>query len=172
MKKLIQKQKIEIRPPKMSDVNSSLEMINSLVEEKTMLTVQKKSTYKEEERYLKGIIKEKEALHLFLIIDGKVAGSAKISRLGNGRNHIGELGISLRSEYREMGLGKKLSKIVMEKAIKKFKLKIIILNVFKKNKPAYYLYKKLGFKEVGVIKGEVKYYNRYEDVITMVKYLK
>ena len=166
-----QKQKIIIRLPKISDLDSSLEMINSLVEEKAMLTVQKKSTYKEEKKYLKGIIKEKEALHLFLIIDGKVAGSAKISKLGNGRNHIGELGISLKSEYRGIGLGKKLSKTVMEKAIKKFKLKIIILNVFKKNKTAYYLYKKLGFKEVGIIKGEIKYYNRYEDVITMVKYI-
>ncbi len=166
-----QKQKIIIRPPKISDLDSSLEMINSLVEEKAMLTVQKKSTHKEEEKYLKGIIKEKEALHLFLIIDGKVAGSAKVSKLGNGRNHIGELGISLRREYRGMGLGKNLSKTIMEKAIKKFKLKIIILNVFKKNKTAYYLYKKLGFKEVGVIKGEVKYYNKYEDVITMVKYI-
>ena len=166
-----QKQKIIIRLPKISDLNSSLEMINSLVEEKAMLTVQKKSTHKEEEKYLKGIIKEKEALHLFLIIDGKVAGSAKVSKLGSGRNHIGELGISLRREYRGMGLGKKLSKTVMEKAIKKFKLKIIILNVFKKNEAAYCLYKKLGFKKVGVIKGEVKYYNRYEDVITMVKYI-
>lgn len=166
-----QKQRVVIRLPKISDLNSSLEMINSLVEEKAMLTVQKKSTYKEEEKYLKGIIKEKGALHLFLIINGKVAGSAKISKLGNGRNHIGELGISLKKEYRGMGLGKKLSKTVMEKAIKKFKLKIIILNVFKKNKAAYCLYKKLGFKKVGTIKGEVKYYNRYEDVITMVKYI-
>jgi len=171
MMKNNQKQKIIIRLPKISDLNSSLEMINSLVEEKAMLTVQKKSTHKEEEKYLKGIIKEKEALHLFLIIDGKVAGSAKVSKLGSGRNHIGELGISLRREYRGMGLGKKLSKTVMEKAIKKFKLKIIILNVFKKNEAAYCLYKKLGFKKVGVIKGEVKYYNRYEDVITMVKYI-
>jgi len=171
MMKNNQKQKIIIRPPKISDLDSSFEMINSLVEEKAMLTVQKNSTYKEEEKYLKGIIKEKEAIHLFLIIDGKVAGSAKVSRLRNGRNHIGELGISLRKEYRGMGLGKKLPKIVIEKAIKKFKLKIIILNVFKKNKTAYYLYKKLGFKEVGLIKGEVKYYDRYEDIITMVKYI-
>ncbi|MFA5729788.1 MAG: GNAT family protein [Candidatus Paceibacterota bacterium] len=171
MKKPTQKQNIIIRLPRISDLDSSLEMINSLVEEKAMLTVQKKSTHKEEEKYLKRILKEKEAIHLFLIIDGKVAGSAKVSRLGNGRNHIGELGISLRYEYRGMGLGKKLSKAVMEKAIKKFKLKIIILNVFKKNKPAYYLYKELGFKKVGMIKGEVKYYNRYEDVITMVKYI-
>jgi len=171
MMKNNQKQRVVIRLPKISDLNSSLEMINSLVEEKAMLTVQKKSTYKEEEKYLKGIIKEKGALHLFLIINGKVAGSAKISKLGNGRNHIGELGISLKKEYRGMGLGKKLSKTVMEKAIKKFKLKIIILNVFKKNEAAYCLYKKLGFKKVGVIKGEVKYYNRYEDVITMVKYI-
>ena len=171
MMKNNQKQKIVIRSPKISDLDSSLEMINSLVEEKAMLTVQKNSTYKEEEKYLKGIIKEKEAIHLFLIVDGKVAGSAKVSKLGNGRNHVGELGISLRREYRGIGLGKKLSKAVMEKAIKKFKLKIIILNVFKKNEPAYYLYKKLGFKDVGVIKGEVKYYNKYEDVVTMVKYI-
>jgi hypothetical protein len=38
MKKI--NQKIVIRPPKISDIDSSLEMINSLVEERAMISVE------------------------------------------------------------------------------------------------------------------------------------
>jgi len=62
----MKKPKIEIRPPKMSDLNSLLEMINSLVDEKAFITIQKKLTRKEEKEYLEKIIKDKNAIH-FLI---------------------------------------------------------------------------------------------------------
>ncbi len=132
MKEMNQKQKIEIRPPKMSDLNSLLTMINSLVEEKAMLTIQKKATLKEERKYLKGIIKDKETIHLLLLINGEVMGKAEVVKLKNIRNHIGELGISIKKEARGLGLGEKLFKEVSKQAIKKLKLKIITLDVHAK----------------------------------------
>jgi ribosomal protein S18 acetylase RimI-like enzyme len=149
MKKYIKNKKIEIRPPKMSDLNSLLAMINSLVEEKAMLTIQKKATLKEEKEYLERIIKDKEAihLHLLLLINGEVMGKAEVDKLKNIRNHIGELGISIKKEARGLGLGEKLAKEVSKQAIKKFKLKIITLDVRARNKIAQGLYKKMGFKK-------------------------
>jgi len=170
MKKI--NQKILIRPPKMSDLESSLRMINSLVEEKAMLTVQKKLTLKEEREYLEKIIKDRNSIHLFLIIDKEVMGSARVTKNNGTKNHIGELGISLRKEARGKGLGEKLTKEVISKAIKKFKLKIITLEVYSKNKIAQNLYKKMGFQKVGIIKEGIKYFDTYEDVVIMVKYIK
>lgn len=172
MKKLIQKPKIEIRPPKMSDLNSLLTMINSLVEEKAMIVVQNKVTIKEEKIYLRKIIKDKNSIFLFLIIDGKVMGNASITKQENIRSHIGGMGIIIKKEARGLGLGEKLFKKVMEEGIKKFKLRIVVLDVFASNKIAQNLYKKMGFQKIGTIKGGTKYYGKYEDSITMAKYLK
>jgi L-amino acid N-acyltransferase YncA len=110
MKEMNQKQKIEIRPPKMSDLKSLLAMINSLVEEKAMITIQKKVTLGQERKYLKRIIKDKESIHLLLLINGEVMGKVEIAKLKNIRNHIGELGISIKKEVRGLGLGEKLFK--------------------------------------------------------------
>ncbi len=171
MKKIAKKQKIEIRTPKMSDLDSLLAMINSLVEEKAMLTVQNKITRKEEKKYLKGIIKDKNSLHLFLIINNEVMGSARIAIGNNTGSHVGELGISLRKEARGIGLGKKLLKEIIRASIKKFKPKIITLHVYTKNKIARNLYKKMGFQKIGAIKGGTQYFGEYEDVVMMAKYL-
>ncbi len=160
-----------MRPPRMSDLNSCLEMINSLVEERAMITVQKKLTLKEEREYLKKIIKDKNSIHVFLLVDGKVMGNARIARLENVRSHIGELGISIKKDIRGMGFGEKILKEILKQGIKKFKLKIITLDVNKSNKIAQSLYKKAGFKIIGTIKGGVLHYGKYEDSATMVKYV-
>jgi RimJ/RimL family protein N-acetyltransferase len=165
------KEKIVIRSPKSSDVKSLLAMINSLVDEKAMITAQTKITLKEEKEYLKGIIKNKNTVSLFLVIDGKVMGSAGITKCENVKSHTGEIGIIIKKEARGLGLGEKLFKKIMEDSIKKFKLRIITLDVFGNNKIAQNLYKKLGFKKIGTVKNGAKYYGGYEDRIIMAKYL-
>lgn len=165
------KPKIEIRPPKMSDLNSLLTLINSLVEERAMITVQKKNTLEQEKEYLERIIKDKESIHLFLIIDGEVMGNVRIARLRGAKSHIGELGISIKKEARGLGFGEKLMNEILTQAIKKFKLKIILLEVHYRNKIAQGLYKKMGFKKIGVIKKGIQYYENYEDYIVMAKHI-
>lgn len=109
--------KISIRPPKMSDLKSLLSMINSLVDEKAMITMQNKPTLKQEKEYLSGLIKDKDAVSLFLMIDGKVMGNASIYK--DVEEHVGRAGIALRKEARGMGLGEKLLKTVIEQGVKK-----------------------------------------------------
>jgi RimJ/RimL family protein N-acetyltransferase len=166
------KQEIIIRPPKLTDAKSLLIMINSLVEEKAMITIQEKQTIEDENKYLIDRIKNgKNHFQLFLIINGEVMGNARITKQGLTKEHIGQVGITLKKEARGKGLGEKLLKEVIKQGIKKFKLKIITLEVLSKNKIAQNLYKKLGFKKAGLIKGGTKYYDKYEDALTMVKYL-
>jgi RimJ/RimL family protein N-acetyltransferase len=165
------KLKISIRPPKITDLDSCLDMINSLVEERAMLTVQKKLNRKEEKVYLEKIIKDKNSIHLFLIINKEVMGSARMA-MGSGiKNHVGDLGISIKKEARGMGLGEMLLKEILKAGVKKFKPKIITLDVFAQNIIAQNLYKKLGFQKIGTIKKGAQYFGKYDDDIIMAKYL-
>ncbi|MCK9445262.1 GNAT family N-acetyltransferase [bacterium] len=167
--------KITFREPKTSDVKSALEMINSLVEEKAYITVQKKLTLKEERAYFKNILKDakkKMRIDLMLDINGEVCGSAGVWLLDDGiRKHVGEIGIALKKNARGKGLGEKLFKKTMEKAIKELNVKIVTLFVYKGNKVAINLYKKMGFKKLGVIKNGVSYYGKLIDNYLMIKYI-
>jgi RimJ/RimL family protein N-acetyltransferase len=167
--------KITFREPKIDDIKSALEMINSLVEEKAYITVQKKLTLKEEREYFKNIIKDtkkKTRIDLILDINGEVCGSAGVCLLDNGiRKHVGEIGIALKKNARGRGLGEKLFKKTIEKAIKELNVKIVTLFVFKGNKVAINLYKKMGFKKLGVIKNGVSYYGKLIDDYLMIKYI-
>lgn len=163
--------KFLIRPPRMSDLDSCLKMINSLVEERAMLTIQKKLTRREEKSYFEKILNSKNSIHLFLIIDGEVMGNARMDMGSKTKSHIGELGISLKKEARGLGLGEKLFKEIIKAGVKKFKPRIITLDVHAKNKIARNLYEKTGFKKIGTIKGGTQYYGKYDDIVMMVKYL-
>jgi len=104
-----------------------------------------------------------------LIFNGEVTGGVSVSKEKNG---IGNLGISIKKDFRGLGLGEKLLKKAITDGAKKFNLRIITLEVLKINKIAINLYKKLGFEKVGVLKNGAKYYDRYEDAVIMAKYLK
>jgi len=167
--------KITFREPKRNDVRSALEMMNSLVKEKAYISVQEKQTLKKEREYFKTLfkeIKDKTRVDLFLDINGEVCGSASISLIDKGiRKHVGELGILLKKEARGRGLGEKLFKKIIEKAIKELKIKIIRLDVYSDNNIAINLYKKMGFKKLGTIKNGAGYYGKLADNNIMIKYL-
>ena len=63
-------------------------------------------------------------------------------------------------------------KTAIEEAKKKLKLKILTLSVIAPNLVAYNLYKKLGFKEYGVLRKAYRWKNKYLDEIFLAKYLK
>ena len=78
------------------------------------------------------------------------------------------MNIVVRKKYRKKGIGKELlEKLISFSKEKNFEL--INLEVNSKNEPAINLYKKFGFKEVGLRK---KYYNNIDDAILMEKNIK
>lgn len=166
---------IIFRYPRLEDLDDFLRSINSLVEEKAMMTTQKKKTKREERKWLSDLLKQiknRETVCLVTEVDGKVMGSANVRKQKNlPESHVGELGIALRKEIRGKGIGEKLLKRVMEEAEKVLKLKIIKLRTMGINKIAQKLYRKCGLNEVGRIKNGLKYYRRYVDDVTMVKYV-
>jgi len=162
------------RYPTIKDLDGLLNCINSLVEERAMVRIQKKKTRKEEKEWLLKTLKNiKAKTEVFLVVDieGKIMGSSGVTKNRGAMAHVGELGISLRKEARGKGMGKRLFKALIREAKKVLKVKIITLEVFGRNSIAQNLYKKCGFKEMGRIKKGVNHYGRFDDLVTMVKYL-
>ncbi|MDZ7798662.1 MAG: GNAT family N-acetyltransferase [Patescibacteria group bacterium] len=171
----LNKNKFIIRYLKYEDVNNLLEVVNSLVAEKSMLGPQKKFSRAKEEKWVKNVLHKilnKKAVYLVGELNGQVIGWASVFKgKFTNKKHIGQAAVSLRSEYRGRGLAKKLIKKAISEAKKHLKTKIIKLNVYAENKKAIKLYKSLGFERVGQIKKGRYHFGRYIDLIIMVKYL-
>jgi len=172
----IRDKQIIFRYPTLKDVDDYLELINRLVKEKAMINVQEKCTRKQEINFLKDIlgqIRKGILVHLVVEVDGKVMGNAGIPKgRFSANSHIGEFGIILRKEIRDMGIGTKLLNCALKEAKNKLGMKIAELGVFENNEVAKKLYRSCGFKKIGTIKDGCNYYGKYVDSIIMVKYLR
>jgi ribosomal protein S18 acetylase RimI-like enzyme len=81
-------------------------------------------------------------------------------------NHVGVLGIIIKNEYRNQGLGYHLMKYAMNES-KKIGKEKIILSTFATNKSAIELYKKLGFEITGLRKKQFLMHGKYIDEVLM-----
>ncbi len=160
-----------IRLPEISDAKALLNFSNDLVEENVDINRTKKSTLKEEKKYIKTSLKNFKAKKGIVLsaFKGKiVVGDAGIYLNSGKQSHISGLGISVAKEERGKKLGLKLMKEVMKLAKKNLKgIECIQLGVFKRNKVAINLYKKLGFKKVAELPKQFKLNNKYYAEIMM-----
>jgi RimJ/RimL family protein N-acetyltransferase len=100
-------------------------------------------------------------------VDGKVVGMCDVHRIrpGTELQHTGLLGIAIRKEFRGKGIGEQLMRETLGRCRGKFE--IIILDVFVTNKRAISLYRKIGFREFGILPRSVKRGDRYFDEMKM-----
>lgn len=139
-----------------------------------MISLNKKQTLEEEKIWLEETlqnVKEKREVFLVAKEKNKVIGSSEVKLRKGRENHIGELGISIRKEYRGKGLGTKLMAEILKEARKELKPKIIRLSVFSENTIAQNLYKKFGFKKVARVPKQLEYKGKLTDEIIMIKEL-
>ena len=177
MKEKIKLEKIKIRKILKSDLKRAKEFqnyINSLIEEEAMILLNKKKSLSEEKEWLKTKLKNKtqnKEVSLLAEYDSKIAGSAHIKLKTGRESHVGEFGISIRKEYRGIGLGEKIMSEVLNLAKKelKSKPKVFRLSVFPNNKPAMNLYKKIGFKIVARIPKQLQFKNKLLEEVIMIK---
>lgn len=168
---------INIRKISKSDLKKVKEFqnfINCLIKEEAMVLLRKKKSQKEEEKWLKEElenIKKKKGIILIAEDNNRIVGISEIKLRRERQSHIGEFGISVRKEYRGIGLGKKLMAKVLESARRELrpKPKIIRLSVFLENKIAQNLYKNFGFKKVAKIPKQLQYKGKLLDEIIMIK---
>jgi len=167
--------KIEIREFSAKDLKRAkdfLDFINSLIKENAKIRANKKLTLKEEKQWLKNTfseIKKKKKVVCVAESEGKIVGISDVRMESQRRSHVGEFGITIRKEYRGIGLGKYLMGKVLNLAKKKLKPKIFRLSVFENNKIAQNLYKKFGFKKVAKIPKQIQYKGKLIAEIVMMK---
>ena len=150
--------------------------INSVIEEKALINLNKKLSFGQEKKWLEEQfrkMKSHKSVYLIAEADKKIVGTTQIF-LNEGRGeHVGNFGIIIKRGFRGIGLGTYLMGEVIELAKKKLKPrpKIMKLEVFPINKPALALYKKYKFKKVAVIPKQREYKGKLYDEIIMLRYL-
>ncbi len=88
-------------------------------------------------------------------------------------NHVAVLGITIKLDYRGLGIGAQMISVAIDEAKKSLKVKpkIIELDVFETNKAAQMLYQKLGFREVAKLSDRIQRKGDLISKIIMEKYI-
>ncbi|MDE1804706.1 MAG: GNAT family N-acetyltransferase, partial [Candidatus Micrarchaeota archaeon] len=130
----------------------------------------KKPTLKEEREWFKSMcdsVRRGDTIASVAEVGGKVVGLCDVKgqhRLAD-TTHVGVLGIAIRKEFRAMGVGSALLKDVIRRSKRRFD--IITLSVFGTNKKAEELYRKVGFRRYGVLRGGLRRNGEHIDHIYM-----
>lgn len=164
------RRQVTIRLPKEGDLDGLLGYINELIDEDTTLSINKKVTKKEEEEYLSGIleaVRSKKGFNLLAFYEDKLVANVSVERKKHRESHLGVLGISVRKDFRDEGLGAELLKQAIFLSRSFLKLKLLVLSTFKVNARAIHLYQKMGFKKCGRWPRGVSYKGRYIDNVLM-----
>ncbi|KYH39487.1 MAG: GCN5-related N-acetyltransferase [Candidatus Bathyarchaeota archaeon B63] len=104
-------------------------------------------------------------------VEGRVIASSSITkRRFSCENHVGDVGIIIKSGYRDLGIGTEIMKTLIDQA-RRMGLEILTLTVFATNKRAIHVYEKVGFREVGRIPKAIYRNGEYIDRIIMAKEL-
>ena len=87
------------------------------------------------------------------------------------QRHVGMIGLLVREDRRNMGVGTVLLSSLVERAKREGKYELLVLSVFANNEHARRLYRKMGFVEFGVLPNGLKRNGQYTDEIYMYRTL-
>jgi RimJ/RimL family protein N-acetyltransferase len=163
--------RVLLRTVVMDDLDDLLELINSLVEEKADIFVTKRFTGEEEAEWLSRVLLQVEKNEVFFLVaevDGNIVASSDVQIRGEDEKEGGLIGIIIRNDYRNLGIGTEIMKTMVEKS-SSLGLKVLIVNVFATNNRAIHLYEKIGFVPTKIIPRKHFRQNRFIDEIIMKK---
>jgi RimJ/RimL family protein N-acetyltransferase len=108
------------------------------------------------------------AILLVATLDEKIVGNLSF-RAGSSKKfrHVGEFGVQVLKDYWNLGIGKELIKCLINWAKENKSIYKISLKVRADNQNAIHVYKKLGFKEEGILRGEMMCDGELYDLIYM-----
>ena len=91
-----------------------------------------------------------DRLHLAAVIEGKVIGTAGLTRLENRRSHVGTIGMAVHDAYAGRGAGSALMAALLGVADRWMRLQRVELTVYADNARAIALYERFGFEREGL----------------------
>ena len=162
------KNELILRPLKLSDVDYIMTWVNDPEVIKNLQHFNKKFTKKDENEYVKKILKSKNdfVFSFFHHKTGEYIGQGGIHQI-SWDNKLGRLSIIIKREYWNKGHAQEILPSLVNCAFKKLKLHKVWLMHWKENKKAGHLYKKLGFKNEGILKDEYYWHGKYHDIVRM-----
>jgi RimJ/RimL family protein N-acetyltransferase len=163
---------IKIRTARLEDAEQLLAHIQTIASEpevQILLEAEEvRLTVEEERQWLNNYLTAKNATLLIAEADGKIVGVLDCE--GGQRNavrHIVRLGISVRKEHRDQGVGRALMERAIAWARETGIVKRIELHVTVRNPRAIHLYEKLGFEKEGKIRRGLYKNGQYLDLWLM-----
>ena len=146
--------------------------INSLVEEGADILRNQTVTRDEEADWLGRKLADMAKGNLFWLVaevDGTVTASSELKTGTGYSHHVGAIGVGVKREYRDVGVGTKLLKALISHA-KTMGLKLLRLTVFSSNTRAIHVYERVGFQKTGRIPhGLFKNGIYHDDIIMTLK---
>lgn len=144
-----------------------LNLLNEIILEKSWLATNTTFTYGTSFSYLES--KEiKGSPFILIFYKDNLIGWCDVDLY---KNKTGSLGIGIKREYRDKGIGKYLLELIIDKS-KDYGYEQLILRVRVKNERAIALYKKIGFEEIEYIENGLYLDKEKIDLIKMALSLK
>jgi RimJ/RimL family protein N-acetyltransferase len=176
MKKLIEINKGEqiiIRHIEESDIDGVWNNFNEVIEEAIYLPVllPVRSQF-EKHTWFNSLQRDNEicivAVHPELKGPLNILGQCEVSNSEwDAATHIGKLGVIVNSDFRNMGIGYHLIDFAIRESKRINRKEKITLSTFTENKRALHLYKKMGFRNVGIRRKQFYMNSKYYDEVLM-----
>ena len=163
--------KLIIRNAEESDILFILEIFNQGIEDRIATLEEEKKDF----LYIKKWFEEHQGRYKVLVAeqDGNVAGWASLNPYSNrcAYDGVADLSIYISRDQRGKGLGKKLLSEI-ESLAKDNSFHKIVLFTLPFNQLGQGLYRKMGYREVGVFQNQGKLDGKFVDVMAMEKLLR
>lgn len=160
-----------IRQAKIADAENLLNCIKTYVPQSKYipkLGQEIQLTIEQEKDWMNSFLTNNNSLLLVAEYENQIIGN--IDLMGNRRKvmeHTAVIGMGMLKEWKNYGLGTALLKETIEWAKQNPILELIWLQIYAENKLGLNLYRKLGFKENGIIENFFKQEDEYFDNLTM-----
>lgn len=128
---------------------------------------------KNESYLIKEYEKSKNSVFLIAEFNNELIGNIDLT--GSKRSkmyHTGMIGMGIKENWRNQGLGKILIECVIDWAKKKSEIEIVWLDVYSSNEIGFNLYKNMGFEVSGIIKDFFKVGQNYINKVQMYQRIK
>lgn len=158
-------QEIEIREILQADAEQTLNFFRKTGEESDNLTFGGEGlpiTFSAEQEYLQSVYEDAHSVMIGAFAGGKLIGCGSLSGLPRRMSHRAELGLVVRKECWNQGIGSRLLEALVAYA-REHAIELINLDVRSDNASAIHLYKKYGFQKTGSYPAYFKIGDRYYD---------
>ncbi|MBN2042263.1 MAG: GNAT family N-acetyltransferase [Candidatus Aenigmarchaeota archaeon] len=165
---------VVLRYPKWEDLDGLLDHMNALISERAKIGKSRKFSKYEEIDFLNSVFKKSELRDMIYIViesGNKIMGSGNLAREQMEKSrHVGYIGLSLRKEFRDLGVGTELINTLVKLGKKELGLSLFKISLVAGNERALHVYQnKCGFKVVGRVPGEIDHFGTKMDHLIMVK---